>query len=378
MKYCVFAFLLLGLIFTDAETKLLPDKLTLPGLALGVLFSLLVPVHDLASQFMPGIISLPLSDDLAVRLLSLFDSLLGAAVGAAFIYGAGAIYLRWRGTEGMGFGDVKLMAMVGAFLGVKLTVLHSFLRFTRRVVLRSHHRFRGLDQAHASFHAQPGQRASRPPPRMAIGAAGLSQLSNAIRRVPRQHGAVRIFLRQPTAGLVWEALVKILANPVVLHAAVVLFLSAFAFMIVLIFMRKLRQNIEDEANIPSAGATSLETLPLHLYNTVIQQLKQQKNELQEQSQTEQRRARTNENFSQAVLSNLSCGVLVFGTNGLVTQSNPAAKQILGFASSTSMGADDLFRGQVAAEVRSVLREGGGRRQMETITPLRPARSATSP
>jgi PAS domain S-box-containing protein len=159
--------------------------------------------------------------------------------------------------------------------------------------------------------------------------------------------------------------VKILANPVVLHAAVVLFLSAFAFMIVLIFMRKLRQNIEDEADIPSEGATSLETLPLHLYNTVIQQLKQQKNELQAQSQTEQRRARTSENFSQAVLSNLSCGVLVFGTSGLVTQSNPAARQILGFASSTGMGADDLFRGQIAAEVRSVLREGSGRRQLET-------------
>src|SRR5580700_7347281 len=86
LKYCVFAFLLLGLIFTDAETKLLPDELTLTGLTLGVLFSLLVPVHDVAAQFMPGIVSLPLSDDLAVRLLSLFDSLLGAAVGAAFIY----------------------------------------------------------------------------------------------------------------------------------------------------------------------------------------------------------------------------------------------------------------------------------------------------
>jgi leader peptidase (prepilin peptidase)/N-methyltransferase len=59
-------------------------------------------------------------------MLSLLDSLLGAAVGAAFIYGAGAIYLRWRGTEGMGFGDVKLMAMVGAFLGIKLTVLTIF------------------------------------------------------------------------------------------------------------------------------------------------------------------------------------------------------------------------------------------------------------
>ena len=45
LKYCTFGFLLLGLIFTDAETKLLPDKLTLPGLALGVLFSLLVPVQ---------------------------------------------------------------------------------------------------------------------------------------------------------------------------------------------------------------------------------------------------------------------------------------------------------------------------------------------
>jgi len=158
--------------------------------------------------------------------------------------------------------------------------------------------------------------------------------------------------------------VKILANPVVLHAAVVLFLSAFAFMIVVIFMRKLRQSIEDESSVSSEGAPSLETLPLHLYNTVIQQLKQQKNELQAQSQTEQRRARTSENFSQAVLSNLSCGVLVFGTNGLVTQSNPAARQILGFASSTGMGADDLFRGQIAAEVRSVLREGSGRRQLE--------------
>jgi leader peptidase (prepilin peptidase)/N-methyltransferase len=126
LKYCVFGFLLLGLIFTDAETKLLPDKLTLPGLALGVLFSLLVPVHDVASQFLPGIVNLPLSADLATRLFSLLDSLLGAALGAAFIYGAGAVYLRWRGAEGMGFGDVKLMAMVGAFLGMKLTIFTIF------------------------------------------------------------------------------------------------------------------------------------------------------------------------------------------------------------------------------------------------------------
>ncbi len=126
LKYCVLAFLLLGLIFTDAETKLLPDAMTLPGLALGVIFSLLVPVGDLASQLLPGMVNLPFSGDISARLLSLLDSLLGAALGASFIYGAGAIYLRWRGTEGMGFGDVKLMAMVGAFLGMKLTIFTVF------------------------------------------------------------------------------------------------------------------------------------------------------------------------------------------------------------------------------------------------------------
>jgi leader peptidase (prepilin peptidase)/N-methyltransferase len=126
LKYCVFGFLLLGLIFTDAETKLLPDKLTLPGLALGIIFSLMVPVNDLASQFLPGMVNLPFSSEVAVRLLSLVDSLLGAALGASFIYGAGVMYLRWRGVEGMGFGDVKLMAMVGAFLGIKLTIFTIF------------------------------------------------------------------------------------------------------------------------------------------------------------------------------------------------------------------------------------------------------------
>jgi len=126
LKYCVLGFLLLGLIFTDAETKLLPNKLTLTGLGLGLVFSLLVPVNDLASQLLPGVVPLPMSSDVSWHFLSLLDALLGAAVGASFIYGAGAIYLRARGVQGMGFGDVKLMAMVGAFLGVKLTIFTLF------------------------------------------------------------------------------------------------------------------------------------------------------------------------------------------------------------------------------------------------------------
>jgi leader peptidase (prepilin peptidase)/N-methyltransferase len=126
LKCAVFGFLLLGLIFTDAETHLLPDKLTLTGLVAGLAFSLLVPVNDLLSMVLPGVVQLPVSSDLSWRLFSVMDALLGAAVGASFLYGVGVVYLRWRGVEGMGFGDVKLMAMIGSFVGLRLTILTIF------------------------------------------------------------------------------------------------------------------------------------------------------------------------------------------------------------------------------------------------------------
>jgi PAS domain-containing protein len=137
--------------------------------------------------------------------------------------------------------------------------------------------------------------------------------------------------------------VRFLANPLVLRAIVVLVCAGTAFLMGMMLVRLLRRNIIGESELSSEPAASLENLPLHLYNTVIQQLKQQKHELHIQSKAEQHRARVTESFSQAVLSNLSMGVLVFGANGLVKTSNPAAKEILGFASATGMSAEDIFR-----------------------------------
>jgi leader peptidase (prepilin peptidase)/N-methyltransferase len=115
LKLSAFSFLMIGLVFTDAETKLLPDLLTKPGIALGLFFSLLVWLDGPAGRFLPGVTN--------QRVLSLLNSVAGAILGSAFILGIALAYEALRGVEGMGRGDVKLMALIGAFVGVKLTLL---------------------------------------------------------------------------------------------------------------------------------------------------------------------------------------------------------------------------------------------------------------
>jgi leader peptidase (prepilin peptidase)/N-methyltransferase len=122
LKFLVLTFLLLGLIFTDLDCKLLPDEFTLIGLALGIVFSLFVPVESFVSLFVPPAWWAHLPPDLAWREQSLLDSISGALFGSMMIYGAGYAYLKFRGVEGMGFGDVKMMAMIGAFLGIQMTL----------------------------------------------------------------------------------------------------------------------------------------------------------------------------------------------------------------------------------------------------------------
>ncbi len=93
-----FAFVLglVIIIFADLETMLIPDIVSLPGIVLGVAASMVIHPHT-------GV--------------DWMSSLIGAAAGAGVIMLIRTVYWVVFKVEGMGFGDVKLMAMVGAFLG---------------------------------------------------------------------------------------------------------------------------------------------------------------------------------------------------------------------------------------------------------------------
>src|SRR6202140_5052527 len=116
VKWLFFTCLTIILTITDLRVRMLPDLVNWPGFAVGLFFSAMVPPDDGTAAWLTwsfGHVVLP------PRVLGLLDGLLGAAFGSFLLWAVAAIYKRVRGREGMGMGDVKMMAMVGAFLGVR-------------------------------------------------------------------------------------------------------------------------------------------------------------------------------------------------------------------------------------------------------------------
>jgi leader peptidase (prepilin peptidase)/N-methyltransferase len=119
VRNCVFAALCVGMILSDWETRILPDEFTLGGLWAGLAFSLVVPLDA-------GIFDLLLWSYPAA-LTSILDSALAAALLAGSLWSVGVLYERVRGKEGLGFGDVKMAAMLGAFLGLPAAIFGIFV-----------------------------------------------------------------------------------------------------------------------------------------------------------------------------------------------------------------------------------------------------------
>jgi len=119
-KWIVFSCLIIVLLFTDIFERTLPDVVNFTGLGLGLVASLFVPLHDGAAAWLSNrLFEFPPP----VPALSFTDALLGAAVGGGLLWMVAEGYFRLRGHEGMGLGDVKMMAMAGAFLGPQRTLM---------------------------------------------------------------------------------------------------------------------------------------------------------------------------------------------------------------------------------------------------------------
>jgi leader peptidase (prepilin peptidase)/N-methyltransferase len=120
VKWLCFTCLILVLTVTDLRVRLLPDVVTWPGFAAGLLFSFFVPPRDGFAVLLSWRL---LHQRLPARALGILDGLLGAAFGAFLLWGLATAYKAVRKREGMGLGDVKMIAMVGAFLGLRGTFL---------------------------------------------------------------------------------------------------------------------------------------------------------------------------------------------------------------------------------------------------------------
>jgi leader peptidase (prepilin peptidase)/N-methyltransferase len=118
-----FAAAMLALIFIDAEHMILPNVITYPGMIFALITRLAVPYLAGPAHFddLPQLISA--FPALPVGLVSLIGAAIGALAGGGSLWLMGFMWEKLRGVEAMGFGDVKMMLMVGAFLGWRLTIL---------------------------------------------------------------------------------------------------------------------------------------------------------------------------------------------------------------------------------------------------------------
>lgn len=124
----VFVTAIVALVFIDAEHMILPNAITYPGIAFALLARLALPHLAAVPHFddLPSLLSGPLAG-LPLWAASLIGSLLGALIGGGSLWLMGWTWEKLRGIEAMGLGDVKMMFMVGAYLGWRLTILNIFL-----------------------------------------------------------------------------------------------------------------------------------------------------------------------------------------------------------------------------------------------------------
>ncbi len=116
LKYAVFSAIMITLIASDLEERILPDEFTIGGALAGLILAWFVPLRG---EF--AFLILPYS--WGTRWLSVGEAVLGAGVSSGSIWLAGWLFEKIRHREGLGLGDVKMIMMIGAFLGLPAALL---------------------------------------------------------------------------------------------------------------------------------------------------------------------------------------------------------------------------------------------------------------
>jgi leader peptidase (prepilin peptidase)/N-methyltransferase len=118
-----FAASMVALVFIDAEHMILPNAITYPGIIFAIITRVLVPYLASPAHFddLPQLLNA--FPTLPIGLVSIIGAVIGALAGGGSLWLMGFMWEKLRGVEAMGFGDVKMMLMVGAFLGWRLTIL---------------------------------------------------------------------------------------------------------------------------------------------------------------------------------------------------------------------------------------------------------------
>lgn len=124
----VFVSALVALLFIDAEHMILPNVITYPGIAFAVIARIAIPYLTGTPHFddIPSLQHGALAD-MPIWVVSLAGALIGALIGGGSLWLMGWTWEKLRGIEAMGLGDVKMMFMVGAYLGWRLTILTIFV-----------------------------------------------------------------------------------------------------------------------------------------------------------------------------------------------------------------------------------------------------------
>src|ERR1017187_3431284 len=116
LKYCLFSAIVVTLIASDIEERILPDEFTLGGALVGFALAWLAPMNATLGRLVAPGVENP-------RALSLIEAALGSLISAGSILLVAKLYEIFRQREGMGLGDVKMVAMIGAFLGLQGSLL---------------------------------------------------------------------------------------------------------------------------------------------------------------------------------------------------------------------------------------------------------------